>query len=50
MRQKILVLMLLLAATTAASAVDRATGNFADAKAQAAKLGKPLLIDFFTEW
>ena len=50
MKQKILVLMLLLALTSVSSAVDRATGSYADAKSQAAKLGKPLLIDFFTEW
>jgi hypothetical protein len=26
------------------------TGSFADAKAESAKLGKPLLVDFFAEW
>jgi len=26
------------------------SGSFAEARAQAGKLGKPLLIDFFTEW
>jgi hypothetical protein len=26
------------------------TGSFADAKAESAKLGKPLLIDFSAEW
>jgi hypothetical protein len=50
MRKSALVALMLLALTMTASAVDHATGSFADAKAQAAKLGKPLLIDFFTEW
>lgn len=26
------------------------TGSFADAKVESAKLGKPLLVDFFAEW
>jgi hypothetical protein len=37
-------------ALTLSVSADIVTGSYADAKAQAAKLGKPLLIDFFTEW
>ncbi len=50
MRKSALVAIMLLALTMPACAVNQATGSFADAKAQAAKLGKPILIDFYTDW
>jgi hypothetical protein len=49
MRKTALVLILL-AAMAASAFADYAVGNYSDAKAQAAKADKPLLVDFFTEW
>jgi len=49
MRKSALVVLMLLAMTMSASAAI-VTGSFADAKAQSALLGKPLLIDFATDW
>jgi len=49
MRKSALVVLMLLAMTMSASAAV-VTGSFADAKAQAKLLGKPLLIDFATDW
>ena len=49
MRKSALAALIFLAMTLSASAAV-VTGSFADAKAQAERLGKPLLIDFFTEW
>jgi hypothetical protein len=49
MKKSALVILVLLT-LSATSFAERVTGNYADAKAQSAKLGKPLLIDFFTEW
>jgi thiol-disulfide isomerase/thioredoxin len=50
MRKLLISTLAILAMTIPASAFDHATGSFAEAKAQAAKIGKPLLIDFFAEW
>ncbi len=41
---------MLLAVMVSAAFADQFTGNYADAKAHAAKVGKPLLVDFFTDW
>jgi hypothetical protein len=41
---------MLLPAMAATSFAGHFTGAYSDAKAEAAKLGKPLLIDFSTEW
>ncbi len=49
MKKIALVAMVLLALAQVAAASEF-TGTYADAKAQAASLGKPLLIDFFAEW
>jgi len=49
MRKSALVALMLLAMAMSASAAI-VTGSFADAKAQSALLGKPLLIDFATDW
>jgi hypothetical protein len=45
----VLTMLLVFALGTGAWAVE-ATGSFAEAKAMAAKLDKPLLVDFFTTW
>ncbi len=44
-----LLALLIFAAGPAALAVEDA-GSFAEAKAMAAELNKPLLVDFFTTW
>lgn len=44
-----LLTLLVFVAGPAAVAVEDA-GSFAEAKAMAAELNKPLLVDFFTEW
>ena len=49
MKKIALVIMALLALAQLAAAAEF-TGTFAEAKAQAASLGKPILIDFFAEW
>ena len=41
---------LLLFAAGCGTSEEAAPANFADAKAQAAARGVPLLLDFFTEW
>ncbi len=41
--------LLIFAAGPAALAVEDA-GSFAEARAMAAELNKPLLVDFFTTW
>lgn len=48
--KKIAVVILLLLALTQIGAAAEFTGTYAEAKAQAAKLGKPLLVDFSTDW
>lgn len=48
--KKIIVIMLALAALAQVALAVEFTGNYADAKTQAAKLGKPLLLDFYTDW
>jgi len=32
------------------AAATEYTGSFADLKLKAAEIGKPILVDFFTEW
>ena len=49
MKKIALVAMVLLALVQVAAAAEF-TGTYAEAKAQAASLGKPILIDFFAEW
>ncbi len=49
MKKIALVAMVLLALVQVAAASEF-TGTYADAKAQAASLGMPLLIVFFAEW
>ena len=44
-----LLTLLIFAAGPTALAVED-TGSFAEAKAMAAELNKPLLVDFFTTW
>ncbi len=44
-----LLTLLIFAVGPAALAVEDA-GSYAEAKAMAAELNRPLLIDFFTEW
>ena len=43
-----LIALLAIALTSSAMASHPAT--YAEAKTQAAELGKPLLVDFFTDW
>ncbi len=49
MRKTAVVILLLLALGQIALA-EEFVGSYADAKAQSARLGKPLLVDFFAEW
>ena len=46
----LIALGLLLFAAGCGTTEDAAPTTFAEAKAQAAALGVPLLLDFFTEW
>jgi hypothetical protein len=48
--KKIVFVLLLLAATAQFAFAGEFTGTFAEAKAKAAELSKPLLIDFSTGW
>jgi hypothetical protein len=49
--KKTAAIALVLLATAAHAAVPlELTGPFADARAQSAKQGKPLLIEFYAEW
>jgi len=45
-----LALTLLLAAAGCGGGEETAPGTIADARAQAAARGVPVLLDFFTEW
>lgn len=48
--KKIALVLLILTALAQVALAGEFTGTFAEAKAQSAKLGKPVLVDFFTEW
>jgi hypothetical protein len=48
--KKITLVLLIIAALGQVASAGEFTGTFAEAKAQSAKLGKPVLVDFFTEW
>jgi hypothetical protein len=48
--KKFTLVLLILAAAAQVSLAGEFAGTFAEAKAQSATLGKPVLVDFFTEW
>jgi hypothetical protein len=48
--KKIIVIVLALAALAQVALAGEFAGTYTEAKAEAAKLGKPLLLDFFAEW
>ena len=48
--KKITIALLLIVVSAQMAMAGEFSGTFAEAKAQSAKLGKPILIDFFTEW
>lgn len=50
MKKTAALLVLLVFATGPAVLAVEDAGSFAEAKAMAAELNKPLLVDFFTEW
>ncbi len=50
MRKTALMIALLALVLGISACADKAPVSYADAKAAAAKLGKPLLVDFFTTW
>ncbi len=50
MKKTAALLTLLVFATGPAALAVEDAGSFAEAKAMAAELNKPLLVDFFTEW
>ena len=48
--KKLLLVILLAAALTQLAMAVEFSGTFTAAKAQSAKVSKPILVDFFTEW
>jgi hypothetical protein len=49
MKKIIMIALVILALVQLASAIEF-SGTYSEAKAQAAKLGKPLLLEFYTDW
>ncbi len=50
MKKAALIAAVLFAFAFAMAQADGTTMSYADARAEAAKLDKPLLVDFFTTW
>ena len=50
MKKSAMLLTLILLAFSGAARAAGDVGSYSDAKAEAAKLGKPLLLDFYATW
>jgi len=48
--KKIAAIILTIAVMAQAALAAEFNGTYAEAKAQSARLGKPLLLDFFADW
>ncbi len=50
MRKSALIVLLLIIALSSTVWAIETTGTYEEAKAEAARLGQPLLVDFYTVW